>query len=125
MIYPENIITFCKPIAGITTAGIAYIVDTATPKIPGVPEWVTSLGLPIAFLVAVIYALATTNRALRQSEKDRHEDAKAYSAALLANLERSNESRERLIRATDQQTAKFEELASQLRNRPCQNPDRH
>ena len=111
---------FFKPIFALTIAGMTFIAESVTPAIPGIPEWVTSLGLPVAFLVAVIYALISTNRALRQSEAGRRSDWEQYAAKLETMMERGNESRERLIRATDQQTVEFAKLAEQLKSRPCQ-----
>lgn len=117
---PEILSTFAKPIAGLTVAGITWIAESVTPNIPGVPEWVTGLGLPVAFLVAVIYALITTHKALRESEKGRREDLMGVSQKWEKMIENAQESRERLIRATDQQTAEFKTLADQLKSRPCQ-----
>lgn len=117
---PEVLSTFAKPIAGLSVAGATWIAETVTPNIPGVPEWITQLGLPIAFLLAVIYALVTTHKALRDSEKGRREDIMGTQAKLEAMIERGNESRERLIRATDIQTAEFRSLGDQLKSRPCQ-----
>jgi uncharacterized membrane protein YccC len=111
---------FFKPIFALTFAAVTYIAETITPTVPGIPEWVTALGLPVAFLVAVIYALISTNRALRASEDGRRRDWEQYAGKLEAMMDRGNESRERLIRATDQQTAEFGKLADQLKSRPCQ-----
>jgi len=117
---PDLITSFCKPIAALAVAGVTYIADVVTPEIPGVPQWLTALGLPVAFLVAVVYALVSTNRALRKSEEGRRADWQAYAEKLESMMNRGNESRERLIRATDTQTNEFAKLADQLRNRPCQ-----
>lgn len=117
---PEPLTPFIKPIAGVAAAGASYIAETVTPAVPGVPEWVTALGLPVAFLVAVIYALVTTHRAYREVVAGRQQDAEKTSVRLEAIIEKGNESRERLIRATDQQTAEFAKLADELKNRPCQ-----
>lgn len=117
---PDLFSHFAKPIIGVAVAGAAYIGESVTPNIPGVPEWVTALGLPVAFLIAVIYALVTTHKAYRESEKGRREDLMGTHAELKAMIERGNESRERLIRATDQQTAEFSKLAEQMKSRPCQ-----
>lgn len=117
---PELFAHFWKPIAAVSFAGVTYLAETVTPEIPGVPSWLTSLGLPVAFLVAVIYALVSTNRALRSSEEGRRADWREYSDKLETLMERSQESRERLIRATDQQTVEFRQLADQLKSRPCQ-----
>lgn len=117
---PDMLPHFCRPILAIGAAGSAYLAESITQDIPGIPEWVTALGLPVAFLIAVIYALVSTNNALRSSEEGRRSDWQQYSAKLESMMERGNESRERLIRATDQQTAEFQKLADQLKSRPCQ-----
>lgn len=101
-------------------AGTTYIAETVTPEIPGVPQWVTALGLPVAFLVAVIYALVATNKALRINEAGRREDWGRYADKLELMMRQESESRERLIRATDHQTTQFTNLAEQLKSRPCQ-----
>ena len=117
---PELVTSFCRPVAALAFAGTAYIADTATPAIPGVPEWLTALGLPVAFLVAVVYALVSTNKALRASETGRREDWGNYAEKLEMMMLKETESRERLIRATDHQTNQFQNLADQLKSRPCQ-----
>lgn len=108
---------FCKPILALALAGSAYLAETVTPEIPGVPSWITSLGLPVAFLVAVIYALISTNRALRESERGRREDWAEYAKKLEVMMDKGNESRERLIRATDAQTTEFKTLAAKISGR--------
>jgi hypothetical protein len=113
---------FLKPITSLAFAGSCWIAETATPPIPGVPDWVTSLGLPVAMLIAVIYALVSTNKALSESQKGRLTDRDGYLEKLEKNLQASMESRERLIRATDEQTREFKSLAGQLASRPCQLP---
>jgi TRAP-type C4-dicarboxylate transport system permease small subunit len=116
MMLPDAVITyFCKPILALSFAGTTFIANTITPHVQGIPEWVTALGLPVAFLVAVIYALISTNRALRQSEEGRRQDWENHSKKLEEMMNRGNESRERLIRATDLQTLEFKSLADQLR----------
>jgi hypothetical protein len=112
--------SFIKPIAALAFAGLTYLADTLTQDIPGVPSWITALGLPVAFLVAVIYALISIHKALRQSEAGRREDWKEYSEKLESMVHRGNETRERLIRATDNQTNEFRNLGDHLKNRPCQ-----
>jgi len=116
----EIITGFIKPIAALAFAGLTYLADSLTQEIPGVPTWLTALGLPVAFLVAVIYALISIHKALRQSEAGRREDWKNYSEKLEAMVDRGNETRERLIRATDNQTNEFKNLGDHLKNRPCQ-----
>ena len=117
---PAPILDFVRPIASLSFAGTLWLAEQVTPEIPGVPEWLTALGLPVAMLVAVVYALVSTNTALRKSEAGRLADRDAYAAQLKADLEKASESRERLIRATDQQTAAFQQLARDLSSRPCQ-----
>ena len=118
--HPEMFTHFCKPIFAIAFAAMTYIAESVTPSIPGIPEWVTALGLPVAFLVAVVYALVSTNRALRASEEGRRRDWEQYAAKLETMMDRGNESRERLIRATDNQTMEIKSLGDQLKSRPCQ-----
>jgi hypothetical protein len=118
--HAEIIVGFTKPITALAVAGVTYLAETVTPDIPGVPAWVTSLGLPVAFLIAVIYALISIHKALRESEKGRREDWQSYATKLESISERGNETRERLIRATDLQTVEFAKLADHLKTRPCQ-----
>jgi len=116
----ESSTHFIKPIFAIFAGGVALIADAAVPAIPNIPEWITSLGLPLAGLVAVGYALVATNKALRKSEADRHADAERFYERFERIAKESNESRERLIRATDLQTNGFRNLADHLKTRPCQ-----
>jgi hypothetical protein len=111
---------FVRPISALAFSGLCWIAETVTPDIPGIPAWVTSLGLPVAMLIAVIYALVSTNKALAEAQKGRLTDRDAYAEKLERNMKDAAESRERLIRATDQQTAEFRLLGEQLKNRPCQ-----
>lgn len=112
--------SFAKPIAAIGLAGATYVADTITPDIPGVPAWITSLGLPLTFLALVIYALVSIHKGLRESEKGRREDLKNYAEKLEEIAEKGNETRTQLIRATEQQTNKFESLIDHMKARPCQ-----
>jgi len=119
---PDMLSHFFKPIFALSIAGMTYLAESVTPEIPGVPSWLTSLGLPVAFLVAVIYALISTNRALRASEDGRRRDWEQYAGKLETMMDSGNESRERLIRATDQQTAEFAKLAEKLKDCPAHKP---
>jgi hypothetical protein len=113
----ETITHFCRPIAALAFAGSTYVATSVPPTAVSLPEWINALGLPVAFLVAVIYALVATNRALRRSEDGRREDWKSHSAKLEEIMHEGNASRERLIRATDLQTQEFRHLAEQLKSR--------
>jgi len=123
-----EMITFAKPIIAVAIAGsmtllstvFAQLADHMTPPIPGVPAWITGLGLPVAFLVCVIYALIATHKALRDSEKGRREDLKVYNERFERLTEKGNETREQLIRAIDNQTNEFKSLADHMKARPCQ-----
>jgi hypothetical protein len=111
----EMLVDFGKPIAAIVCAGATLLADAAT--LPGLPEWVSSLGLPVAFLIAVMYALASIHNAYKQSMADRITDRDEHESRmdkLVANIQ---ESRERLIRATEQQTSEFRALADEIRRK--------
>jgi len=110
-----HILDFVRPIAALVFAGSCWIAETVTPEIPGVPPWVTSLGFPVAMLIAVIYALVSTNKALRQSEAGRLADRDAYTAKLEASEEKAAISRESLIKATTEQTSEFKKLGEEIR----------
>lgn len=112
------IFDFIRPICSLAFAGACWIAQSATPDIPGVPGWITALGLPVAMLIAVIYALISTNNALRSSEKGRLDDRDKYMEKMEKDAERASESRERLIRATSEQTAEFKKLADKIERRP-------
>ncbi len=114
------IIDSAKTIFAIASAGVFWIAETVTPDIPGVPAWVTALGLPVAFLIAVIYALVGVFKMLRESQNGRLTDRDKYEARLEDFIAKGNDSRERLIRATDNQTQAFQNLGDQLKSRPCQ-----
>jgi len=123
--------TFARPIGGLATAGTLWIADTVTPKIPGVPDWVTALGLPVAFLIAVIYALVCVHKALaasqlahlqsiEKSQKERLDDRDASLAAMREDALKGEASRRELIIATLEQTNAFKTLAAEMKSRPCQ-----
>jgi len=118
--HPVTIPSFFKPVLALGVAGLTYLADTVSPALSGLPEWINSLGLPLAFLLAVTYALVAINKGLRVSEEGRRADWATYSTKLENLLEKDHDSRERLIRATDQQTNHFMQLADQLKSRPCQ-----
>ena len=111
------ILDFIRPISALGFAGACWVAETVTPEIPGVPTWVTSLGFPVAMLIAVIYALVSTNKMLRASEAGRLSDRDAYVAKLEAEGRQAMESRERLIHATLEQTHEFRRLADTIENK--------
>jgi hypothetical protein len=110
---------YAKSIAGLYSAGALWIADLAIP-VEVAPRIISDVGLPIAFLLAVIYALIAVHRALRESEKGRREDWARFSDRLEAMVEHGRDSRERLIAATNEQTMEFRRLAEELKDRPCQ-----
>lgn len=118
----QHLIDFIRPIGSISLAGGIWLADAITPEIPGVPSWVTALGLPVAFLIAVIYALISTNKALAASINGRLADRDAFAATLKDDAKSSEKTREQLIIATYEQTAAFKALAAELKARPCQKP---
>jgi hypothetical protein len=113
--HSDLLVDFGKPIGALLCAGATLLADTAA--LPGLPEWVSSLGLPVAFLIAVMYALASIHTAYKQSMDDRIKDRDEHESRmdkLVANIQ---ESRERLIRATEQQTSEFRALADEIRRK--------
>lgn len=116
-----NLIDFIKPIMSLGFAGMFWLAQTVMPDIPGVPVWVSSLGLPIAMLVAVIYALVATNNSLKESNKGRLEDRDGFIKKLekdaevfREDAEKANESRERLIKATEAQMNELRRLGDKI-----------
>lgn len=120
MMPPAPLFEFGKTIGSIAFAGGCWIAQEVTPQIPGVPPWLTALGFPVAMLVAVIYALVSTNKSLASSQAGRLADKDYAIQALKEDARLAADSRERLIRATDAQTAEFKRLADNLASRPCQ-----
>lgn len=90
-----------KILSSISAAGALWVANTVTPEIPGVPDWVTSLGLPVAFLVAVIYALRSVFLMLRDSQAGRLADRDAYAGKLEEIHIRSDASRDANTQATN------------------------
>lgn len=107
---------------GIAAAAGAWVLEVVATSIDGVPGWISELGLPVAFLLAVIYALVSTNKALRASESGRLADRDEFMRRITDDATKSAESRERLRQATERQTAAFENLVHELQKRPCQIP---
>ena len=108
-----NIDQYAKGIAALWGAGLIWIADTSTANLPG---WIGELGLPVAFLVAVIYALISVHKALRESEKGRRDDWKEFSDNLREMVEQGQKSREELIKATNDQTHELQALAAQIKS---------
>ena len=108
------IFDFARPIGYISVAGGLYVAQLITPEVSGVPNWVTALGLPCAMLVAVIYALVSTNKQLRKSEQGRLDDRDSFVSRLERDVEKGAESRERLIHAAELQTAEIRRLADEM-----------
>lgn len=105
---------FVRTIVGVGAAGALWIANSVTPEIPGVPAWVTALGLPVAFLVAVIYALRSVFIMLRDSQAGRLADRDAYAAKLEGIHERSDASRDRHTEATNRLVTEIEKLAARM-----------
>lgn len=104
-----------KILSSITAAGVLWIANTVTPEIPGLPAWVTSLGVPVAFLGLVIYALRAVFLMLRDSQAGRLADRDAYAEKLEEIHDRSNDSRDAHTKATN-------DLVSEIRNLKSRNP---
>jgi mannitol-1-phosphate/altronate dehydrogenase len=97
-----------QAIGAISFAGLAWLGETAAQHIPGIPEWVTALGFPVAMLVAVIYALVATHRAYQGVQEARISDRDAMEERLREMLAKGQESREKLLVATERQTVQLE-----------------
>ena len=114
----HNIDQYVKGIAALWGAGLIYIADvSATASLPG---WIGELGLPVAFLLAVIYALVSVHKALRESEKGRRDDWKEFSDKLGGMVEHGQKSREELIAVTKEQTHMLDKLVTEIQSRPYQ-----
>lgn len=118
--HPEILTSFAKPILALGVAGATVMADAMTSELPGVPSWLTSLGLPVAFLVIVIYALVAIHKALRESEKGRRDDWGNYATKLETMLTNGEKCRAELIDATKDQTREIKALADHMKSRPCQ-----
>jgi hypothetical protein len=114
----QSLDLYAKGIAALWGAGLIWIADvSASTSLPG---WIGELGLPVAFLLAVVYALVSVHKALRESEKGRRDDWKEFSDNLREMVEHGQKSREELIKATNDQTHVLQNLAAEIKSRPCQ-----
>lgn len=111
---------FAKPILAIMVAAMSYVAEATVSQLENVPSWIDRYGLPMVFLAAVIYALVSTNKALRASEEGRLRDRDEFMKQIREDAEKASQSRERLKESTDRQTIVFERLVGQLESRPCQ-----
>ncbi len=109
---PEPSIFTPYPILSIIAAGGLWLADSITPPVEGVPVWVTSLGLPCTIIALLVYAYQSVNKQLAASQTGRLADRDAFIVRLEATAKDASDSRERLIRATDLQTAEFREFRS-------------
>jgi molybdopterin-biosynthesis enzyme MoeA-like protein len=105
---------FLQTISALSLAGLVYLGEAVSQHIPGVPEWITSLGFPVGMLVAVIYALVATHRSYQAVVAARIADRDAHESRLQDMISRSQESREKLIIATERQTIQLEAQTAQL-----------
>lgn len=116
---PITITCFAKPIAAIALASGCYVADQATSAVTGLPDWIHQLGLPSGMLVAVIYALVATNKALRQSEEGRLRDRDEFLEEWKQHAKLSHDTRERIADASRQNAEAIRRLANEIANRPC------
>lgn len=111
-----------KPLAAIAGAGACCIADTAIAGLSELPVWLRDLGLPVVFLILVIYALRhlfTVNQDLQKSmlvAKDAQIQAAKETSELFLSTTKQ------LIDATNHQTTQLEKLTDQIKSRPCQMP---
>ncbi len=87
---------FAKSLVALLAAGCLWIADTVIPDIAGVPQWVSTLGVPVCFLIAVIYALVYTHRSYLRAIERELKDKDAIISMLDGFHKRDIESRERL-----------------------------
>lgn len=104
-------LAFAKPIGGIIGAATAYTAEIASKRVDGIPSWITELGLPTGFLICVIYALVSTNKALRESERGRLHDRDEFVDAIRQDARQATETHQRLIEASVSQRMAFEKQA--------------
>jgi low affinity Fe/Cu permease len=114
----QDLLSLPKPVAAIALAGMTYIGEVAAKDIDGIPDWINRLGLPIAFLCLVIYALIESNKDKKNCEEGRREDGEKYSNKLEEIIVRGEKSRSDLIQATNEQTREIKNLAEQIKSRP-------
>lgn len=105
-----------KSIVSFSTAGTLFIADSIVTEVPGVPQWITSLGFPIAMLVAVIYALISVHKAHAASVAGRLADKDLVISALVGDQEKALKSREDLTAATREQTSEFRTLGNEIKS---------
>jgi len=87
---------FAKSVMALTVAGLLWIADTVIPDIPGIPTWISTLGVPVCFLIAVIYALVYTHKSYLKAIERELKDKDAIINMLDGFHKRDIESRERL-----------------------------
>ena len=87
---------FAKSLFALLAAGVLWIADTIIPDIAGVPTWVSTLGVPVCFLIAVIYALVYTHRSYLRAIERELKDKDTIILMLDGFHTRDIESRERL-----------------------------
>lgn len=111
---------FIKPVLAISGASMCWMAETVASDVPGTAGLIKDVGLPVTFLILVIYGLVALYKELTISQKGRLADRDLFQAELKSITEKASDSRERLIRSNDEQTAEFRRLAEQLQDRPCQ-----
>lgn len=104
-----------KATLGVIGAGTAYAIDIIANSVSAVPGVFSEYGLPIAFLICVIFALVSTTKALRQSESGRLEDRDKFADQLRSMQKEQAELLEKNITAQVELKASMEKQAEALK----------
>ncbi len=104
----------------------SLLADQVVKQIDGVPAWLTELGLPLALLVCVSWALILVAKAFMNERAARIKDRDDFLAAYRHEADKAMESRNSLVLETQRQTTAFERLeksihalVGKISSRPC------
>ena len=119
-----------KGLSAFAASGTIAIIET----LEKLPAFLQQVGLPVAFLICVLYALACIHKQLRDTVSARFEDSAHYSERLAKHIEEGATARAKLIELSEKSlelnseqlkaqahtAIAIEKLVENLKSRPCQ-----
>lgn len=107
---------FLKAALGGGFAIASWFAGQLAQAVEEIPQWVKSADTPLV-IVGLAYGVIHLWRELKKANDARIADRDAFVKKLQEDSDRSQQSRERLIIATEQQTSEFKALRRSVENR--------
>ena len=115
--------SFSKPVISLCWSGICWASQLVLGEIPsGDLSWfqllLKDVGLPIAFLILMIYCVIALYGELKAANTGRNQDRDIFQKQLIDMIQRAQERQERQTIATDNLSNEFSRLSDRIGN--CQ-----